>query len=92
MKKYLIYTASSIALAIASPAYASGGVDCGNASGQWMSQDEAKIKASELGYDVRRVKGEDGCFEIYALDQDGDRVELFMNPVTGVIVEIDNKS
>ncbi|MBZ0217021.1 MAG: PepSY domain-containing protein [Fimbriimonadaceae bacterium] len=93
MKKFLVLAASSMTLAIATPALASGdGVNCGDVTGQMMSQEEAKVKARELGYDVRRVKSEGGCFEVYAIDQNGARVEIYMNPVTGAIVKTKNDS
>ena len=80
--------ALSIVLA-ATPAFASGdeGTGCGNAPRtQWMSVDAAKAKGMELGYEIRRVKEEGGCYELYAIDKSGARAELYMNPVTGQIV------
>lgn len=53
---------------------------------QWMSEDAAKAKAVALGYEVRRVKVEDGCYEIYAFDKNKAKVEIFMNPVSGELV------
>ncbi|MGB5950173.1 MAG: PepSY domain-containing protein [Parvibaculum sp.] len=53
---------------------------------QWMSKDAAKAKATALGYEVRRVKVEDGCYEIYAFDSNKAKVEIFMNPVSGELV------
>jgi hypothetical protein len=93
MKKLLVLAATSITLALASPALASGNAaQCGKATGQWMTKDAAKTKAAEQGYDVRRVKREDGCFEVYAIDKNGSKVELYMNPVSGEIVKIKTKS
>ncbi len=38
------------------------------------------------GYRVRRAKLKDACGEIYALDRNGARVELFVDPTSGQIV------
>ncbi|VAX07254.1 hypothetical protein MNBD_ALPHA03-2086 [hydrothermal vent metagenome] len=93
MKKLLILATSAAVLTIASPAFASSSnIQCGDSSGQWMPDEVAKSKATELGYDVRRIKREDGCLEIYAFDKNGNMVELFMNPVSGEVVQIKNKS
>jgi len=92
MKKFLILTTTSLVLAFASPVMASDDDYCGNTSGQWMSRDAAKSIMVEKGYDVRRVKREDGCYEIYAIDKNGSRVEVYLNPVTGKIVRTKNKS
>ena len=39
-----------------------------------------------MGYDVKNIKVEHGCFEVYAL-KDGKRVVNFMNPVTAEVVQ-----
>ncbi len=93
MKKSLILVISSMVLVFGTPAFASEGDEsCGNTSGEWMSKDAVKAKTAEQGYEVRRIKREDGCYEAYAITKDGARVELYINPVTGVIVKTKNKS
>jgi len=68
-------------VALASPS-------CGNApQASWMSLADVEAKATAMGYKVRQVKIEDGCYEIYALDKDGKRVEAYLNPVTAEVVE-----
>ncbi len=61
-----IPTALALAFAIATPALADDdGAGCGNTPrDQWMSQDAAKSKATELSCEVRRVKEEGGCHEV----------------------------
>jgi len=92
MKKFLILTTTSIVLAFATPAMASDDAYCGNTSGEWMSRDAVSSIMVEKGYDVRRIKRDDGCYEIYAIDKNGARVEIYINPVTGEIVKTKNKS
>ena len=93
MKKIIILTATAAALTLANTsAFASSATVCGNTTGQWMSHDAVKEIASGQGYDVRRVKREDGCYEVYAIGKNGKRVELYMNPVTGRIVKTKTKS
>ncbi|AXS41776.1 PepSY domain-containing protein [Breoghania sp. L-A4] len=88
MRKLLLVLGASAVLAGATGAYASENEgSCGNAPrDQWMSTDAAKAKAVSMGYEVRRVKIEGGCYEIYAIGKDGKRTELNMNPVSGAIV------
>lgn len=65
-----------------------GSPSCGNApQSSWMSLTDIEAKATAMGYKVRQVKIEDGCYEIYALDKDGKRVEAYLNPVTAEVVE-----
>ncbi|WP_346898530.1 PepSY domain-containing protein [uncultured Roseibium sp.] len=53
---------------------------------QWMSVDQITQKMTAEGYKVRRVKVEDGAYEVYALDANGKRVEAIVHPVTGQIL------
>ncbi len=92
MKKTVILALSSVVLAFATPALASGGkVSCNSDSGQWMSKDQARAKVDAMGYSARKVKVERGCYEVYA-SKNGTRYEIFMHPVTGKIVKTVNKS
>lgn len=66
---------------------------CGSAAqDSWMSKEDIKVKATEMGYDIRRIKVDDGCFEAYATDRQGKKVEVYFHPVTAEIVktEIDD--
>ncbi len=99
MNKFLIIATTSMTMALASlvpatTAYASSDDDayCGRTSGQWMSKSAARAKAAQMGFNVRRVKRENGCYEIYAISRNGARVEIYMNPVTGAVVRTKNKS
>ena len=93
MKKFILLAATTLSLAYASPSVASSdGVLCGNISGQPMSMEEIKSSITAKGYDVRRVKREDGCLEVYAIDKQGARVEIYLHPVSGKIVKIKKKS
>ncbi len=71
----------------AAPAFAEDSPSCGNApESEWMSVDAISAKFTADGYTVRQVKVEDGCYEIYAKDKNGMKVETYVNPVTGAVV------
>ena len=94
MRKIIAITAASLMIAATIPAYASGeDVSCGQSAGaQRLSVQAITQKAAGMGYDVRKVKREDGCFEVYAIGKNGARVEIYMNPVTGAVLKIKNES
>lgn len=52
------------------------------AADQWQTEDAVKARATELGFEVANLKKEDGCYEIYATDKIGTRLEIFFHPVT----------
>jgi len=80
MQKLMLALALATAAVAAGPALASE--KCSVPQADWQPQDalEAKLKAD--GWDVRTVKIEDGCYEAYAIDKDGNRVEAYFNPQT----------
>jgi len=88
MKTFAIITATVIALGAASAAQASSlGRPCTAApESQWLSLDALKQKAEAQGYKVRKAKLKAACGEIYVLDPNGDRIELFVDPTSGNIV------
>ena len=92
MRKIITITAASLMLAATIPANASStDVSC-RQGGQQMSVQAITAKATGMGYKVRKVEREDGCFEVYAIGKNGGRVEIYMNPVTGAVLKIKTKS
>lgn len=53
------------------------------AKDKWLSEDNIKEKAKAKGLDVRRVKVEGNCYEVYAIDAKGNKVEALFSPETG---------
>lgn len=75
-----------VATAMSGAAFASGqcplrASDSG-ASAQWQSQDKLKAQLTQAGWQVRRVKTEGQCYEVYALDPSGRKVEAYFHPKT----------
>ena len=87
--RLLAFTVTVIALAGA--ANASGDYTCGDVpKDKWLSEAAIKEKAAGLGYDVRRVKVDGGCYEVYALDAKGQKVEAYFHPETADVVGVEN--
>ena len=74
---------AATALAVASPALATGKMTC-NAGPQsaWKSQDALKASLAKQGWQVRKSKVDGGCYEVYGTDPKGNRVEAYFHPVT----------
>ncbi|MCC2652664.1 MAG: hypothetical protein K0Q60_2827 [Microvirga sp.] len=88
MDKIAIVTAALVGLAGVSTAQANSlGRPCTSApETQWLSLDALKAKAEAQGYKVQKAKLKAACGEIYAIDQNGGRTELFVDPTSGDIV------
>jgi hypothetical protein len=48
----------------------------------WQAQEKLAAVLKEKGWQVRRIKEDGGCYEVYALDDKGQRVEAYFHPVT----------
>lgn len=71
------------------PGLASAGDICPpTAKSDWMSADAIAEKAGALGYVVRKVEEEHGCWEVKGTDAAGARVEVYFHPVTAEVVKV----
>jgi hypothetical protein len=53
---------------------------------QWITLDALQAKVEGLGYKVQKAKLKNACGELYTIDRNGNRVELFVDPTSGDIV------
>jgi hypothetical protein len=77
-------TALAFAAALSSlPAAATGLATCdsGPKSG-WQAVEALEKLLKEKGWTIRRIKEDGGCYEVYALNEKGERVEAYFHPVT----------
>lgn len=82
--KYLTHLAiAAAALAVGSPAFATGKMTC-NAGPQakWKTQKVLQQTLAKQGWKVRKSKVDGGCYEVYGTDPQGNRVEAYFHPVT----------
>ncbi|MFO1284970.1 MAG: PepSY domain-containing protein [Burkholderiales bacterium] len=76
--------AVAVAAILASPIAAATGLatcDSGPKS-TWQPVDKLEDLLKKKGWTIRRVKEDGGCYEVYALDDKGQRVEAYFHPVT----------
>jgi len=48
----------------------------------WQPQDKLSAMLKEKGWQVRRIKEDGGCYEVYAVDEKGQRTESYFHPRT----------
>ncbi len=94
MRNILTITAASFMIASTLPALASDDdYSCGRQAGaQQMSVQDIATKVTGMGYDVRKVEKDDGCYEVYVVDKSGARLELKIHPATGDVVKRERRS
>lgn len=66
----------------------SGGPECtAEPESSWMSQAEMKNRVVAQGYKVKEFKVSGSCYEIYGWNREGQRVEVYFDPVSGDVVK-----
>jgi len=68
---------------MASGAHATGFATCDSGSREgWQPQDKLAAMLKDKGWQVRRIKEDGGCYEVYGLDDKGQRMEVYFHPRT----------
>lgn len=63
---------------------------CDVPKANWRPQEELQSELTAKGWSIRNVKVEDGCYEVYGTDKDGNRMEVFFDPATFAAVGTDD--
>jgi hypothetical protein len=67
----------------AGAASAHGDVKCTDRpKSEWKPHEELVQKLTKEGWQIRRMEMTKTCYEVYAKDPQGNRIEAFFNPVT----------
>ena len=71
------------AFLVMSPAFATGLATCDSGPQEtWQPQEKLQKMLTEKGWQIRRIKIDGGCYEVYALNEKGERVEAYFHPKT----------
>jgi hypothetical protein len=52
----------------------------------WKPEAELQKKLIDQGWQIRRIKEDGGCYEVYAIDAAGKRIEVYFHPLTFDVV------
>ena len=75
--------AVSGALLVPPAAQATGLATCDSGAREgWQTQERLTVLLKEKGWQIRRIKEDGGCYEVYALNEKGERVEAYFHPRT----------
>ena len=83
MQKRSIVVTIMGTLLFAGHASATGLYSCNSGDrANWKSREALTEKVKAEGWQVRRVKVDGGCYELYGTTPQGERVEAYFHPVT----------
>jgi hypothetical protein len=81
--KHFVYCIASLGFALATPTFATGLATCDSGPQEtWQPQAKLEKQLTDQGWKVRRIKIDGGCYEVYALNEKGERVEAYFHPKT----------
>ena len=63
--------------------------DCIVPMAQWQPREAVQRVAAERGVTVRRIKIDDGCYQIRGSDDQGRRIEVTIHPKTLEVLDIE---
>jgi hypothetical protein len=79
----LFLAAAVLAAFAAAPAYATGLATCDSGPQEkWQPQEKLQKMLTDRGWQIRRIKIDGGCYEVYAITEKGERVEAYFHPLT----------
>ena len=82
-----VYALAGFALVLSGPAVAAG--KCSHApESKWQPKSALESQLQADGYQVRKIKIEGGCYEVYATDKQGHRANMAYNAET--LEKLDN--
>jgi len=83
MKRKLLAGLGLTLLFAFAPAGATGLATCDSGPREtWQPQDKLEKILAGRGWKIRRIKEDGGCYEVYAFDEKGERVEAYFHPKT----------
>lgn len=84
-------TAATFILLAAGTGMAMADDDCHVPMNRWQPREAVQKMARSLGWDVHRIRIDDGCYQVRGLDETGKRFKAKIDPATLEIVKLKRK-
>ena len=82
MKRIVTTLSILTMITAAGPAFAAGSACSSAPKSSWKSEATLKSNLKKEGLKVRRIKQESGCYEVYAVNKSGKRINVAYNAET----------
>jgi hypothetical protein len=86
MNRILIITAIVVGALASGPGFAEE-AECNVPTTEWQPEEALRQKLEYAGWEIRRIKTDNGCYEVYGFDKDGHRMETYFDPKTLAAVD-----
>ena len=88
MNKSLMLASVLATLSVGTLAYADDD-DCYVPMSKWQSREAVRSMAEAQGWNVHRIKIDDGCYEVKGYDASGRKIEAKIDPATLAVIEME---
>ena len=86
--KTIALTSFAFVLSLTMASAALAGPSCKAPKESWMKEADFKALVEKQGYAIKTFKVSKGeCYEIYGQDKQGQKVEIYFDPVSGKALE-----
>lgn len=75
---------------VIAPAFADGD-ECRDPVTDWQPKEQLRQKVEAKGWEVKRIKVDDGCYEIKGYDRKGHEIEAKFSPASFEVIEFEIK-
>jgi hypothetical protein len=65
--------------------------DCDESIASWQPRENLRMQLEANGWTVYRIKVDDGCYEVKALDKNGERVEASFSPTSLELLKVEHE-
>ena len=89
MKPMVTFLSIAAVLIAAGAAVARGRDDCNVPMADWQPREKVAAAVAEMGWIVRRIKIDDGCYEVIGTTADGRSVEAHVHPASLTVMRIE---
>lgn len=74
----------ALAALATAPVLAHAAADCeAHPRAQWMKEADLRAALADAGYTIKTFKVDGNCYEMYGHNEKGQRVEIYMDTVSG---------
>lgn len=92
IRKTLVALAFTSLATLSGPVFASDDECRSVPRSEWRSMEDAVAAVTGMGYAIREIEVDDGCYEVKATGKEGGRVKLYLDPGTLEVVRRRDRS
>ena len=63
--------------------------DCKDPVAEWQSRQTLKNRLEQLGWQIQRIRIDDGCYQVHAIDELGRRVKATFTPASLSLIKLE---